>query len=46
MHWVAPADVAAHVAPYNVRMLEQVLTSGGAPSPAYLENSEVPGGLG
>lgn len=46
VHWVAPEDVAAHVAPYNVRMLAQVLTTGGAPSPAYLENSEVPGGMG
>ena len=42
VHWVAPADVAAHMAPYNVRMLEQVL--GGAHA-AYMENSEVPRGL-
>ena len=43
VHWVAPEDVAAHVAPYNVRMLQQVLQGEHA---AYMENSEIPGGLG
>lgn len=52
VHWVAPADIGRHVAPYTTRLLEQVLE--GEPAPAreggrtaygrYVENSEVPEG--
>lgn len=45
VHWVAPEDVATHVAPYNVRMLAQVLSATGDPCPPYLENSEAPGSM-
>ena len=45
VHWVAPQDVASHVAPYNARMLEQVLEGDDTGHPLYLENSEVPGGM-
>ena len=40
IHWVAPADLAAHVAPYTAAMLAHVLAQ---PSgTAYLENSTPP----
>ncbi|PRY60283.1 ADP-ribose pyrophosphatase YjhB (NUDIX family) [Knoellia remsis] len=49
VHWVAPADIASHVAPYTARMLEQVLAELGESDAdgartAYLENSENPWG--
>lgn len=37
VHWVAPADVAEHVAPYTATMLAHVLADTGRT--AYLENS-------
>jgi len=46
VHWVAPEDLADHVAPYTARMLEQVLERDHTAYPVYLENSEIPGGLG
>jgi 8-oxo-dGTP pyrophosphatase MutT (NUDIX family) len=46
VHWVAPADVPGHVAPYNARMLEQLLDAADTAYPSYLENSEVPGSMG
>ncbi|GGB73089.1 NUDIX domain-containing protein [Knoellia flava] len=46
VHWVAPADLADHVAPYTARMLERVLDGGSTAYPIYLENSETPGGMG
>lgn len=45
VHWVAPGDLAGHVAPYTARMLEQVLDGDGTAYPKYLENSEIPGGM-
>lgn len=45
VHWVAPADLAQHVAPYTARMLEQALEGERAAYPMYLENSEKPGSM-
>lgn len=41
-HWVAPEDLADHVAPYTAAMLSEVLpgvTSGGEAGTAYIEDS-------
>ena len=41
-HWVAPEDLADHVAPYTAAMLSEVLpavTSGGEVGTAYIEDS-------
>ncbi|KGN39467.1 NUDIX hydrolase [Knoellia subterranea KCTC 19937] len=45
VHWVAPADIPDHVAPYTARMLQQVLEGERTAYPMYLENSEKPGSL-
>ena len=37
VHWVAPDDLADHVAPYTVEMIRQVATPGPT---RYLENSQ------
>lgn len=40
VHWVAPADLDEHVAPYTAAMLRQVLAAdGGAGRTVYLEDS-------
>lgn len=46
VHWVAPDDLGDRVAPYTARMLERVLGRDPTAYPLYLENSDVPGGLG
>lgn len=49
VHWVEPAALGEHVAPYTARMLQQVLSDaadgGHAGAVRYLENSEVPGAM-
>lgn len=43
VHWVAPSDLADHVAPYTAAMLTEVLTEvsgGGEARTAYIESSE------
>lgn len=38
VHWVEPADLAGHVAPYAVRHLTTILSSSGGPGPLVLED--------
>ncbi|KGN33691.1 NUDIX hydrolase [Knoellia sinensis KCTC 19936] len=45
VHWVAPADIGAHVAPYTARMLEQILEGERTAYLPYFENSDVPGSM-
>lgn len=40
-HWRSTTDAAAHIAPYTARMLAVI---DGLDHPAYLENSDLPGG--
>ncbi|EAQ00083.1 putative pyrophosphohydrolase [Janibacter sp. HTCC2649] len=43
VHWVAPAELGEHVAPYTARMVEQLLEGEHTAYTMYFENSEVPG---